>query len=89
MLMSDYHEPVNIGNPEEKTILELARLIIEMTGSDSRIVFKPLPKDDPKVRRPDISRAKEVLSWEPKVPLEEGLKETIRYFRRLLQEGKI
>ncbi|MCD6508131.1 SDR family oxidoreductase [Candidatus Poribacteria bacterium] len=89
LLMSDYHEPVNIGNPEEKTILELARLIIEMTGSDSRIVFKPLPKDDPKVRRPDISRAKEVLSWEPKVPLEEGLKETIRYFRRLLQEGKI
>ncbi|HEX29419.1 TPA: SDR family oxidoreductase [Candidatus Poribacteria bacterium] len=89
LLMSDYHEPVNIGNPEEKTILELAKLIIEMTGSDSRIVFKPLPKDDPKVRRPDISRAKEVLSWEPKVPLEEGLKETIRYFRRLLQEGKI
>jgi len=89
LLMSDYHDPVNIGNPEERTILELAKLVIKMTGSKSEIIFKPLPKDDPKVRRPDISRAKEVLGWEPKVPLEEGLKETIRYFRKLLQEGKI
>lgn len=89
LLMSDYHEPVNIGNPEERRILDLAKLIIEMTGSRSEIVFKPLPKDDPKVRRPDISRAREVLGWQPKVPLEEGLKETIRYFRRLMREGKI
>lgn len=89
LLMSDYHEPVNIGNPEERTILDLAKLVIEMTGSKSEITFKPLPKDDPRVRRPDISRAREVLGWEPKVPLEEGLKETIRYFRRLMQEGRI
>jgi dTDP-glucose 4,6-dehydratase len=89
LLMSDYHEPVNIGNPEERTILELAELIIKLTGSKSGITFKPLPKDDPKVRRPDISRAKEVLGWEPRVPLEEGLKKTIGYFRRLMEEGKI
>ena len=80
----DFSGPVNIGNPGEFTILELAEKIIKMTGSKSRIEFRPLPEDDPKTRRPDISLAKEKLGWEPKVPLEEGLKETIDYFRTLI-----
>ena len=78
---SDYHEPVNIGNPTEFTILEFARLILKLTGSKSEIVFKPLPVDDPKQRRPDITRAKKILGWEPKVDLEAGLQKTIEYFR--------
>ncbi|MGD0652381.1 MAG: UDP-glucuronic acid decarboxylase family protein [Verrucomicrobiia bacterium] len=78
---SDYHEPVNIGNPTEFTILEFARLILKLTGSKSEIVFKPLPVDDPKQRRPDITRAKKILGWEPKVDLEIGLQKTIEYFR--------
>jgi dTDP-glucose 4,6-dehydratase len=78
---SDYHEPVNIGNPTEFTILEFARLILKLTGSKSEIVFKPLPVDDPKQRRPDITRAKTILGWEPKVNLEIGLQKTIEYFR--------
>ncbi len=77
---SHYHEPVNIGNPSEFTILQFAELIRKITGSASEITFKPLPKDDPKQRRPDISKAKELLSWEPKVSVEEGLKRTIQYF---------
>ena len=81
LMMSDFAEPVNVGNPEEMTVLEFAKKIIEITGSDSQIVFKELPVDDPKVRRPDISRAKEVLGWEPKVGLGEGLKRTVDYFR--------
>lgn len=75
--------PVNLGNPEEFTILELARKIIELTGSKSRIVFKPLPQDDPAQRQPDIKLAGKTLKWKPKVKLEEGLKETIAYFRKL------
>ena len=78
---SDYHEPVNIGNPTEFTILEFARLILKLTGSKSEIVFKPLPVDDPKQRRPDITRAKNILGWGPKVDLEIGLQKTIEYFR--------
>jgi dTDP-glucose 4,6-dehydratase len=78
---SDYHEPVNIGNPTEFTILEFAKLIIRITGSKSKIEYKPLPVDDPKQRRPDISRARKLLDWEPKVKLEEGLKKSIEYFR--------
>lgn len=78
---SDYHEPVNIGNPVELTIKEFAERIIELTGSSSQLTYHPRPVDDPKVRRPDISLAKQLLDWEPKVSLEEGLKQTIEYFR--------
>ncbi len=78
---SEYHEPVNIGNPTEFTILEFARLIIRITGSRSKIEHRPLPVDDPKQRRPDISRARKLLGWEPKVDLETGLERTIEYFK--------
>jgi len=81
LMASDYHEPINIGNPEEMTVLEMARKIIQLTGSSSRIVFRPLPQDDPKVRRPDITRAREILGWEPKVSIDEGLRRTIVWFR--------
>ena len=73
--------PVNMGNPEECSMLDLARRVIRLTGSKSRIVFEPLPPDDPRMRRPDISLAKKELSWEPKIALEEGLKKTIDYFK--------
>ena len=76
----DFIGPVNLGNPGEFTMLELAEKVIDMTNSKSKIVFRPLPSDDPKKRRPDISLAKEKLSWEPKVPLSEGLEKTINYF---------
>ena len=76
-------EIVNLGNPKEVTVLEVAELVKRMTNSRSRIVFKALPKDDPARRRPDISRAKEILGWSPKVPLKEGLQKTIEYFRRI------
>ena len=82
LMMSDFSDPVNIGNQGEMTVLEFAEVVVEIIGSDSRIVFEDLPVDDPKVRRPDISRAKDVLGWEPVVGLEEGLKETIRYFEK-------
>jgi len=82
LMMSSYDLPVNIGNPTEMTMLEFAREIIRATGSRSKIVFKPLPQDDPKQRRPDISRARKYLKWEPKVSLAEGLVETIKYFRK-------
>lgn len=78
---SDFHEPVNIGNPTELTILQFAQEIIKATGSVSKIEYRPLPQDDPKQRRPDIGRAKEKLGWEPKVALEEGLKDTISFFQ--------
>ena len=81
---SDINEPVNIGNPTEMTILEIANLIIEATGSSSKIVHRQLPIDDPKVRQPDISRASSMLSWEPLIPLSTGLNETIAYFRSRL-----
>jgi dTDP-glucose 4,6-dehydratase len=81
LMLSDLNEPVNIGNPSEMTIEEIARVIIEMTGSKSQIVYKPLPTDDPKVRKPDITRARTLLGWEPRVPLREGLTKTIEYFR--------
>ena len=79
--------PVNLGNPGEFTILELAKKVIEMTGSGSKIIHQPLPMDDPKQRQPDISQAKEVLDWEPGFSLEEGLKPTIEYFDRSLAES--
>ncbi len=78
------HDPVNIGNPRELTVSEIARLVLKLTGSNSPIQFKPLPVDDPRVRRPDISRAKRLLNWEPKIELEDGLKRTIEYFRKVL-----
>jgi len=83
LMKSTYHEPINLGNPAELSILELAQMILEITGNNREIIFKPLPVDDPKVRRPDITRAKELLGWEPKVSLEEGLKETLNYFKTL------
>ncbi len=84
LMDSSFTKPVNIGNPTEMTILEFAKLILRLTGSQSEIVYKPLPQDDPKTRRPDITRAKEVLGWEPRVPVEEGLKKTIDWYRTLL-----
>jgi len=82
LLESAENDPVNIGNPHEMTIEEIARTIIRMTGSKSRIVYRPLPEDDPKVRQPDITRARTLLGWEPKVSLGEGLSKTLEYFRR-------
>jgi dTDP-glucose 4,6-dehydratase len=82
LMATSENEPVNIGNPQEMSIEEMARLIITMTGSSSQVVFKPLPTDDPKVRRPDITRARTLLGWEPKVTLEGGLSSTIAYFRK-------
>ncbi len=81
LMLSNEHLPVNIGNPDEMTVLEFARRIIALTGSKSEIIYKPLPQDDPTVRRPDITKAKRLLGWEPKVPLEEGLSKTIGYFK--------
>lgn len=84
LLMSDYVYPINLGNPDEVTILQLANEIKELTGSKSKIVFKPLPPDDPKVRKPDITKAKEILGWEPRVSRDEGLRKTLEYFKQKL-----
>jgi dTDP-glucose 4,6-dehydratase len=84
LMMSDYDMPMNIGNPEEVTMLELAKEIIQLTGSRSKIIFKDLPEDDPKVRQPDITKAKELLGWEPKVHRHEGLQRTLKYFKMKL-----
>lgn len=84
LLLSDYHLPVNIGNPDEITIKEFAEEIIKLTGTEQKIAYKPLPKDDPKQRQPNISRAKEVLGWEPKVSRAEGLKITYEYFKSVI-----
>ena len=83
LMMSDIHDPVNIGNPHEMTIKQMAEAIIKISGSKSALIKKPLPEDDPRVRQPDISKAKKMLKWEPKVGLEEGLKYTIDWFRNL------
>jgi nucleoside-diphosphate-sugar epimerase len=80
-MMSNYDLPVNIGNPTEMTMLQFAAAIIRATKSKSKIVFKPLPQDDPKQRKPDISKAKRILKWEPKIPLAKGLTDTIAYFK--------
>lgn len=84
LMMSDYSLPVNIGNPEEHTILEFAKIILRMIGGGSKIVFKELPVDDPKQRRPDITKARELLGWEPEVGLLEGLERTVEYFDKLI-----
>jgi len=81
LLNSGINEPVNIGNPRELTLLELAQMVKTAAGSKSKIIFQPLPEDDPKVRKPDITRAKKELKWQPKVSLEEGLKKTVAYFK--------
>ena len=86
---SDVTGPINLGNPGEFTMIELAEQVLKLTNSRSQIVHKPLPEDDPKQRRPDISKAKAVLDWEPKVNLEEGLKRTIGYFDGLIAEGLV
>jgi len=84
LAMSNYHEPVNLGNPREMTIKQFADQIIRITGTKSKIEYKLLPVDDPKVRQPDITRAREVLGWEPRVDFEEGINKTIEYFREAL-----
>ena len=86
---SDFHEPVNIGNPREMTIREFGEHIIKFTGSSSKLDFRPLPQDDPKVRRPDITRAKSLLGWEPKVSFEEGIVKTIEFFRGRVAAGDL
>ena len=82
--VSSMHDPVNIGNPRELTVLEIAKLVLELTRSSSQITHHPLPADDPKVRRPDISRARSLLKWEPQVQLEDALRHTIEYFRKVI-----
>ncbi len=86
LLMSDYSLPVNIGNPDEIKILDFAKEIIKLTGTKQKIIFKDFPKDDPKQRQPDITKAKKLLSWEPKISRSEGLKITYEYFKTLSQE---
>lgn len=84
LLFTDFHEPVNLGNPAEITILQFAEEVRKLSGANTPIVFKPLPQDDPKVRKPDISRARKLLGWEPKIGREEGLKRTMDYFKKKL-----
>jgi len=86
LLMSDYSDPVNIGNPNEISILDFAKEIVRLTGSDQKIVFKPLPQDDPMQRQPDITMAKEVLGWSPKVARAEGMERTYAYFKGLTKD---
>lgn len=87
LMDADYILPVNIGNPTELTILEFAKLILRLTGSSSVIEYCPLPEDDPKTRQPDITRARTILSWEPRVPVEEGLRRTIEWYRALMSKA--
>src|SRR6188768_1538713 len=89
LAMSDFHEPVNIGNPREMTIKRFAEEIIRITGTKAPIEHKPLPVDDPKVRQPDITRAKAVLGWEPRVAFEQGITKTIEYFKGCLERGEL
>jgi dTDP-glucose 4,6-dehydratase len=84
LLLSDYHKPVNIGNPSEITLKDFAEEVIRLTGSQSKIIYKPLPQDDPKQRQPDISKAKEILGWEPKIGRTEGLTKTLDYFKKYI-----
>jgi dTDP-glucose 4,6-dehydratase len=85
LFLSDYHDPMNLGNPNEFTVRELADQILAETGSGSGLITLPLPQDDPKVRQPDIGRAREILEWEPETSLQEGLRRTIPYFRELVE----
>ena len=89
LMMSDFPEPVNIGNPSEMTVLQFAHEIKRLCNSTAPIVHKPLPVDDPKIRQPNITRARDLLKWEPRVNLAEGLNQTIAYFRELIERGKL
>jgi dTDP-glucose 4,6-dehydratase len=89
LFMNGDHEPTNIGNPVEYTVKQLAEIVVELTGTKSPIVYRDLPEDDPKVRRPDITRACAMLGWEPKVPVREGVARTIEYFRSLIGTGRM
>jgi dTDP-glucose 4,6-dehydratase len=82
LLFTDFHEPVNIGNPSEITILDFAKEILALSGSKSKIEYRALPQDDPKLRQPDITRARRLLNWEPKVDRREGLRRTLAYFQK-------
>ena len=82
MLLSDYALPVNIGNPSEISLLDFAQEVLELTGSKSKIVYEALPQDDPKQRQPNITKAREILGWEPKIDRHEGLKRTLEYFKQ-------
>ena len=84
LMMSDHAAPMNVGNPEEISVEQLAKEIIELTGGKSKIVYRPLPVDDPKIRQPDIATARDVLKWQPKIPREEGLRRTMAYFKKKL-----
>ncbi len=88
LLGTDFHEPVNLGNPDEVTVLEFAKEILALSGSESQIEYRPLPQDDPRVRKPDITRARKVLGWEPRVSRSEGLRRTLDYFKAKVQAGK-
>lgn len=88
LMTSSLNEPVNIGNPKEMTLLEMAQKILQVTGSQSKIVHKPLPEDDPKLRRPDIDKARRLLGWEPRVDLETGLRATLDYFKQQMEPPK-
>jgi dTDP-glucose 4,6-dehydratase len=81
LLFADFHEPVNLGNPDEVTILQFAQEVLALAGSSSPIDYRPLPQDDPRVRRPDITRARSLLGWEPRVSRQDGLRRTLDYFR--------
>ena len=83
---SPEHDPVNIGNPTEFTILECAQLVLKVTGSQSKIIYEPLPQDDPKQRKPDITKARTLLGWEPEVDLETGLRKSLEYFKKSVAE---
>jgi dTDP-glucose 4,6-dehydratase len=84
LLLSDYSEPINIGNPEEITIKDFGKEIIKLTGANQRLISKPLPIDDPKQRKPDISKARSILGWEPRISRQEGLALTLNYFRNII-----
>jgi UDP-glucuronate decarboxylase len=88
LMRSDVEGPVNLGNPGEFTVRELAEMVLDMTGSSSPVVHRPLPQDDPRQRRPDIGRAERELGWSPKVPLRDGLVQTIAHFREELAEAR-
>jgi nucleoside-diphosphate-sugar epimerase len=86
LMNSEESRPVNIGNPVEYSVKEVAELILELSGGDSPLIYEPLPEDDPKQRCPDISRAREILNWEPEIPAERGLQRTLRFFAELIAD---
>jgi dTDP-glucose 4,6-dehydratase len=88
LLHSDEVMPTNIGNPHEMSILDFAKKVIDITGSGSKLEFRPLPVDDPKVRQPDIGKARKLLGWEPRVPVDQGLRRTLEYFKQRIAAGQ-